>query len=242
MKRLLIALAAVVTLVCGSARADLSPKEAYEVLDAASLGLIAPEWSSDPMCSAGLIAPDRALTAKHCINPGGKMRVEAPQIGWLFGKSVLMSLEQKEDWAVLNLAEEAKDMFYLNLGCTEELYPTKPVAYMGYPDGIQRAFFTGMLSVEADGRLSGYRKRHGADWFLTPEVAGGSSGSPVISMETGAVIGIITEIAATPRAGGFLAGMENIANTDLCDAAVKAAEEAEEMGEDDAGTSIFYDF
>jgi S1-C subfamily serine protease len=167
-------------------------------------------------CTATKIGARMWLTAGHCINADS--RVETLN-GYLYPRSITVALQdkdgnRKEDWAIVNTSTEDRTIPTLPLGCNDTIYPGMPVAYLGYPGQTDRAFIMGYVSTMRQVRNYG---RNNADWVLDLPVAGGASGAAVVSMDTGNIVGIVTEGVAAPRTGFFMAAAESVKNLDWCE-------------------------
>ena len=166
-------------------------------------------------CTATKIAPRQWLTARHCITSSMKIETEKT---YLYPRSVLMTVEDKtegsrnEDWAIVNTADEDESVPSLPLGCNDTVYAGMPVAYLGYPADVDRAFVMGHVSSMKRAR----NYVNDADWVMNMVVAGGASGSALVSMDTGNIIGIVTEGLSSPRTGFFMTGIESVRNLDWC--------------------------
>jgi V8-like Glu-specific endopeptidase len=211
-------------LAAPDANTALTASEAAKLLQAA---VVAVNYSGKTICSAAKIGPTQYLTAQHCLAFGEK--VELPNGRLLKIVSILTSLEEKaavkdsgssrgEDWAIFNVAEEDNSVTALELGCTEELYLGQGIAYAGYPFPTQFAFGTGHIT----GVMPLLREVGGGNDFQTDvHAAPGASGSAVISLDTGKIVGILTE-GVPSRIGFFMVGMESVKSLDACSTATAA--------------------
>ena len=166
-------------------------------------------------CTTTKIGAKMWLTARHCIRDGLKIETEQ---GYLYPRSVLIAMQDKsgsrtEDWAIINTSTEEKGVPALQLGCNDTVYPGMSVAYLGYPAAADRAFLLGYVSTLNKLRNNG---RNDADFVVDLPAAGGASGSAIVSMDTGNIIGILVEGVAG-RSGFFLAAAESIKNLDWCE-------------------------
>lgn len=95
------------------------------------------------------------------------------------------------DLAVLQFAEYAPSPRAARLECSSPPATGHPVGAFGHPSGLK---FSGTRGV-----ISGNTYRFGADWLQTDApINGGNSGGPLISLETGRVVGINTATLNEP--------------------------------------------
>ena len=192
------------------ASAELTPKEAANLLINSVVEL------NNKSCTAAKIGPYQYLTAKHCVS--SKMKLASKSYS-MWAKSVLMAWQdkakgnRKEDWAIINTATDTDDIKALTLGCNEEIYLGMRVAYAGYPNPTEFSFGMGAVTSLLPSR----NRKNNLDYMMDVHAAPGASGSPVISMETGYIIGILTEGVINGRIGAFMVGFESIKGLDLCD-------------------------
>lgn len=202
-----------------SAYAQMSPKEAAKHLEKSVVALKR-TWS-DPFCTGFKIDTKVFLTAAHCarsINSDTRLTSKHSE-KYQFIRSVLRTTQEKkygdrvEDWAIMNTVEENDELSALVLACDEEIYLGMPVAYAGYPAPMDFAFGIGtVMSVNKVNSRS-----NDLDFVVDLQAAPGASGSPIISLDTGHVIGILTEGVYASRAGAFGVGIEGISNLDICE-------------------------
>lgn len=210
-----LAAAAVVALglAAPAAAESLTPKDAAEMLTGAAVEVL---HGNRVVCSGAKIGEKQFLTAKHCLGRDMKVR-------WDYSthavRSVLMGIGDDEDekgydWAVLNTFTDSDKIDTLAISCDEEPYLGMPVAYMGFPIPFtEPAFFTGhVASVDPIGR-----SYYNHNFAVTANAAPGSSGSGIISMDTGFVIGVLTEGVLRDRFYGLIAtGIDTFPKEDLC--------------------------
>lgn len=200
---------------------ELTPKDAAALLGKSVVAVS--ENGTDNNCTATKIGDHQFLSANHCTNMANPVLIL--QSGERYHvKSALVAAQQKkdsfsvgrirdEDWAIFNTVEDDKDMPAMKIGCTEEPYLGMAVAYAGFPYPTQYAFAMGHITTLKP-VLGGHNN---ADYGMDVHASPGSSGSAVISMDTGNVIGILTEGIMEDRAGVFMLGFESVKNMDACD-------------------------
>jgi V8-like Glu-specific endopeptidase len=88
-----------------------------------------------------------------------------------------------------------------------------PIAYAGYPGPSDFTFATGYVTSVKKLR-TGINK---LDFTIDVHAAPGSSGSPIISLDTGLIIGVLIEGVYAPRVGAFMVGVESVRSLDLCE-------------------------
>ncbi|MCH8022369.1 MAG: trypsin-like peptidase domain-containing protein [Thaumarchaeota archaeon] len=212
--------AILVTLALMSAAyAQMTPKEAASHLEK-SVVAMQKTWS-DPFCTGFKIDTKVFLTAAHCasdVNNDTRLTSKYSE-KYQFIRSVLRTTQEKkdgdrvEDWAIMNTVEENDELSALVLACDEEIYLGMPIAYAGYPAPMDFAF--GIGTVMSLNKVK--NRSNDLDFVVDLQAAPGASGSPIISLDTGNVIGILTEGVYASRAGAFGVGIEGIANLDLCE-------------------------
>lgn len=203
---------------------SLTSTEAARLLTDTTYWFGSSSTGSEGFCTASKISPGMYITARHCAESlRNDFRLSSSREGYfsdVFIRSVLVSTSDKEDgsrwedWAVLNGAhpEEDDDGKSLEVGCGDRVYVGMPVASMGYPEGLRKAYVQGYVSTMEKGT-----DRNDASFFVDIPVAPGSSGAPLISLETGHLIGIITEGVINHRTTEFyMTGVESIESTDSC--------------------------
>ena len=202
-----------------SAQAQMTPKDAAVHLEQSVVALKR-GWGS-PFCTGFKIEAKTFLTAGHCANSinSNTRLVSNFSNDYLYVRSIIVTTQEKsagnrdEDWAILNTTTEAEELASLALACDEEVYLGMPVAYAGYTQPMDFAF--GLGTVMSLNRVS--NSMNDLDFVVDLQAAPGASGSPVISLDTGDVIGVLTEGVFASRAGAFGVGIEHIANLDICE-------------------------
>ena len=184
-------------------------------------------------CTATKIAPKQYLTALHCATSlATNWRLESESGEYVFIRSVLASVGEKngggkvrEDWAIL-IASSENNAPSLMLGCGDPHYVGEPVAYLGFPSTLERAFGVGYISTMRPG------ERNNADIFVDLPVAPGASGSAVISLDNGYILGVLTEGVLSRRTSEFyMVGVESIESVDQCEDWSKTMKHWDELGE-----------
>lgn len=214
MNRLILALLFVFSF--STSVSALSSREVGKLLASSVVRL---ENGRATFCTAFKIGARRFLTAGHCskgVNSNTKIVYDTFS---QFIKSALITTQEKrgggrtEDWMILNATYGNAQIETLVLGCYDEIYLGMPIAYGGYPSPLNFTVgFGRVISVE---RADNYA--NDLDFVIDVHAAPGSSGSPVINIDTGNVIGILTEGVTGGRAGAFAVGIESIGNLDICE-------------------------
>jgi len=198
----------------------LTNREAAEKLSASVVKLTR-GWNFT-FCTASKIGPSTFLSAGHCasgVNDDTKIineQGDSSTTQWV--KSVTVTTQGKkddrsEDWMILHATTEEKSLTTLMLGCEDEIYLGMPVAYAGYPAPVDFAFSVGHV-LSMNKVTSSYNN---LDFVVDVQAAPGASGSPIVNMDTGNIIGVLTEGVMSRRTGVFGVGVEHIAGLDLCD-------------------------
>lgn len=195
--------------------AELTTSEAAKLLNPSVFSF---GTTRGTFCTATKIGPKQYLTALHCaLSMATNWRLESSEGEYVFIRSALASVAEKrgggkfrEDWAILN-GTSLNAAPSLELGCGNPLRVGEPVAYMGFPESLTRAFGRGYISTLEAG------SNNNADFFVDLPVAPGASGAAVISLETGHIIGVLTEGVLTRRTTEFyMTGVESIEHVDAC--------------------------
>jgi V8-like Glu-specific endopeptidase len=225
MKKILAAVLALIFLSTATMAQDAptnAPLTSKEVAEKLGKSVVALTDYSGAYCSAAKIGPKQFLTALHCVGYGDKVTLSNGRI--LKIKSVLAGLQEKpsaynvsgrdEDWAIINTKDDDDTVVALEIGCSEEVYLGQEIAYAGFPHPTQYALGFGKITTVKP-VLGG---RNNLDYGMDVHAAPGASGSAVISVDTGKVIGILTEGIAA-RTGFFMVGLESVKNMDVCETA-----------------------
>lgn len=235
-KRLTTAIAAAALLLTTAvSAADLTTSEAAKLLTDTTYWF-GTTGSKGGFCTASKIGPSQYITARHCAEGlSNDFRLISPKGNYVFIRSVLVSTSDKqdgkrwEDWAILN-SSRASDAPSLFLACSEPVTVGMGVAALGYPEGLSKAFVTGYVSTMEKGRA-----RNQASFFADLPLAPGASGAPLISMTNGHLIGVVTEGVFNTRTTEFyMAGIESIESTDICEDWARRMKHYDEMGENDS--------
>jgi V8-like Glu-specific endopeptidase len=181
------------------------------------------------ICTASKISPSTFLTAAHCarsLSDDFRLIHNIDTWSYQFIKSITITVaekedgKRKEDWAILHTETENKDLAALQIGCNEKVYLGMPVAYAGYSNPVDFAFSVGYVASVNKITKSGSN----SDFLIDVQASAGASGSPIISLDTGRIIGILIEGIRTPQRGFFLVGIESIRSLSLCDGKTPKAE------------------
>ncbi len=214
MNRFILAL--LLTFVTSTVVSALSPREAGKLLASSVVRL---ESGSATFCTAFKIGVKKFLTARHCSQGVDSNTKIVHGSFSQFIRSALVTLQEKpsgsrkEDWMILNATYVNPDTETLTLGCDDDLYLGMPVAYGGYPRPLN--FTVGFGRVISLEKADNYKNN--LDFVIDVHGAPGASGSPVINLDTGNVIGILIEGVSETRAGAYAIGIESITNLDICE-------------------------
>ncbi len=235
MKKALLALAMFLGITLGvapNAVAEMTKVEAANMLQP-SIGKL--YRGSSYNCTAWKLYPKVWVTGKHCVGfTGSEFKIETnnkTMSKTLFARSVTMPLEKsvkknhKEDWATILVSEETPDIPTLNLCCSFKVTVGEIVAYMGFP--VEGGKATQLFSVGAVSSVNLFRSTpyHYAVDF---QGGGGSSGSPVITLKTGEVVGFVTK-GVVGSAGLIAVGIESVKGMDICELEAEESETEKEQ-------------
>jgi V8-like Glu-specific endopeptidase len=220
MKKLLAAIALAVGFLSTPAMAEVSIKEAVAILQDSVVPL---KSGTQRFCTAFKVGPKQFLTADHCTrNFSDNVKVEHKYV-YQFISTVTKPIVKRDkdtkfDWASFTTTTENTNLSALQLGCNEEIYIGMPVASMGFPatlgrGGLSPAFVTGYVSSVS----SPISQHHNSDVAVDMPGAPGASGSPVLSLDTGLVIGVFIELVTGSRDGGIMMGFQSLKNTFVCE-------------------------
>lgn len=200
---------ALATCAVAPANAEMKKAEAYALLDGAIVEL---KKGTTFQCTAARVDMGTVfnpfLTARHCITRIPQDYRLDPGYGYFDVNMVALPTEFDDDWAVVFTMDDVEEDTpnALKLACNEEVYPGMPIAYAGYPYPFGRTFFSGEVVSVEDMKF----KFPKSDIIISQSAHGGASGSPVISMDTGHVIGVLIE-----GIGNFV-GIQEVKGTPLC--------------------------
>jgi hypothetical protein len=188
--------------------APLSPKEAAGIL-VPSLAHLSRD--KNDRCTAFKVAPAAYLTAGHCVETNVSrdfLRVGSRR---LFIRRYIKPSDPKDDWTIIKTGYNDPSLRAINVGCDEKIYLGMPVAYAGYPSPLDLTMVMGRVISILPTRGEWSR----SDFVLDTPGNRGVSGSPVISLNTGNVIGIVIE-GLGDRTHRYAMGVNSIKNTSLC--------------------------
>ena len=217
MKKFLLGLLASILMTSAAmAEPKYTPAEAAQLLNQSVFGF-GTIGSNHKFCTAAKIGPREYLTAAHCafgLHTGWRLESSTGVYAFIRSATVATSIKGYkgfEDWAILHASAD-NEAPALSLGCGEPHYVGEPVAYMGFPEGLERAFGVGYVSTfKSTGR-------NNANVFVDLPAAPGASGSPVISLDTGLIMGVLTEGVLSSRTREFyMIGLEGIDAVDQCE-------------------------
>lgn len=197
---------------------EMTAQDAAEYLSK-SIVQVSDKASGDPFCTAWKVAPKVYATAGHCATDG-EIFLNAEDFDWAKVKAVTVGIGEKEandkpkDWALLHTMTDLEDVVPLPLACEVELNVGLPIAYLGYGYPAVPYLGVGYIASMDIEKARG----NAAEIALSTHVAGGASGAPVVELDGGKVIGIVTELVPSPRVGVIGTGMEGIVEG-ICDAA-----------------------
>ncbi len=190
--------------------ANLSPREAANTLSASVVHLVR---NGSDRCTAFKVAPATYLTARHCAKRDVSRDFLRVGSRYRFVEQYIASNEPKDDWAIVKTGYNDPLIPKLNIGCDEEVYLGMPVAYAGYPIPLGLTVATGyIISIEPTPKMLS----RNSEYATNTRANIGASGSPFISLDTGNVIGILTQLIGTKNNPKYATGIESIKNTSLC--------------------------
>lgn len=171
-------------------------------------------------CSVSQISHDEFLTAKHCVRDLGEnhhFRIVRNNNTGEEVKFIQTSMTHREDWAILKtttLSRKEGDRDYpLEVSCDYELKLGNKVAYAGYPAGSEHK----VLGLGYISSLRGTKfKEASADFLVDIPANRGASGSPIIDVESGKIIGVLVEALNGIGNAPYLIGVQDIKESILC--------------------------
>lgn len=210
MKKIVLAL----MLVCGwpiiASAKEMTAKEAAEHLSK-SIVMMSNTANGKSYCTAWNIAKTVYVTAGHCTNSNGKIYVHDNNFEWARVGAITVGIGEKKsndkpkDWGLLHTMKEVEGREPLEIDCGFKPHIGLPVAFMGFGDPTEGVLGMGYISS-----LSIDNGPGDAEYMISTHVSGGSSGSPVIDLTSGKVIGIVTELVPSPRVGVIGTGVEHV--------------------------------
>lgn len=213
---MIVALVATFSLPAFGQSLDISPSDAAIILQQSTVRM---EKSNKAFCTATKVGENLYLTARHCTESLDEFNLRFdPTFELSYPKSATLPIGTKEpddrkfDWALIETHVEMESVAAANYGCEEEIYLGMPVATFGYSGRTQPSFSAGYVASLTPGK-----RPNQFDFAVDLQIAPGASGSAVISLDTGDIIGVITEIVPAPRAGVYLTGAQLMSQTSLCD-------------------------
>ena len=219
MKKFLITLAIIfgtIAITSEPARSQetFTPAQAARIIQSSTVALVK---NNNEFCTATKIDPRMYLTAKHCVGQDTDFGLEYKKLTTLWPRYITLPWgtksdgERKPDWAIIETTFGAADIQPAKLGCAEEIYLGQPVAVYGYSSHAAPSFSVGYVSSLEPGE-----DPWSFDYAIDVQAAPGSSGSAVMSLDTGAIIGVLVEGIAANRVGFYLIGVQEIKTTPVC--------------------------
>jgi V8-like Glu-specific endopeptidase len=181
---------------------------------------------SRSICTAWKYGDKQWATAGHCVKGlrNTKYKVDHPSgdYGYMFVRSITQPVEQSEDknhyedWGTLRLADTVDSAVALEIDCEYTPKVGEQIAYFGFP-GIGPDMQP-MFSVE---RINAVHTRPGEKnlaWHYAVDFTAGpgASGSPVVALSTGKVIGLLTKGVGMSM-GLLTVGIESVKGMDMCE-------------------------
>ncbi len=133
----------------------------------------------------------------------------------------LLKLDEENDIALMQIVSDKKFETVGEIGDSESVSEGEEVIYIGYPLAIEMLNMGFGITMTTNKCIISSIKRRGVDgslhfFLIDSHVNNGSSGSPVFSVETGKIIGIISAKISSkiPIPGGMVADIP--ANMGIC--------------------------
>lgn len=175
--------------------------------------------SGDAFCTGTYVGPSMVLTAKHCTGGLNEFTIEFdPTMESEWAKWVTSPAGKKSDnersfdWALITTMTPFDDAAEAQLGCTEEIYLGQPVAFLGFSQGrlqFSKGYVT--ATVPANNGKNNY------DFAVDLAAAPGASGSAIMSLDTGNIVGVLIEGVFESRAGTYMLGVQSIKDISACE-------------------------
>jgi len=219
--------------------ASLTAEMAAQVLQPSIAKL---KRSGSFICTAWKFGSVEWATAWHCLAMTGKeytVHTQKPDENTgglrLKVKSILIPVEKGEkknnyeDWGVMRVDQTTPDIPALAVDCKYDVVLGESVAYMGFPQSGRE-----QLEMFSTGIVTNIKPGKTKPWHFAADLVGGpgASGSPVIALKTGDVIGFLTRGIGS-RMGLMSVGMESVAGMDYCEL------KADEAGSETTGGGGF---
>ena len=169
------------------------------------------QGNNTTLCTATQIGNTAFLSAGHCFGMANPTHVrkgeEVREI-----KSKHFKFEPGSDWAVFYTDEPIEGNKNLPLACEEEVYVTMDIATLGHPAPFLYDYVEGKVTGNT---LRPRRGRvPGSDHFSDVMTGRGASGSSVVSMNTGGIVGVLVEGFFNNLRTSFRMGFQEI--TPVC--------------------------
>jgi hypothetical protein len=179
----------------------LTTEEAFSVLDQSVV-----EYTyavGENMCSATMIGENTYISAAHCKIDNLPMYIVNDDLDFVAVDRVDASVTR--DWMIIYTKEDVPGVVPIAVSCsTDPWYIGMPVAYLGYPWPLDRYYSEGIIV-----NLEYYRgvpEDHPLNIPLTSLNGGpGSSGSGIIDLRTGELIGVLS--TGLPGSRGHILGV-----------------------------------
>lgn len=199
----------------------MTAEEAFGVLDKSVV-----EYTfavGQTMCSATMIGKNTYISAAHCAIENLPMYIVNDDLDFVAVDRVDASATR--DWMIIYTKEDVPSVVPVAISCsTEPWYIGMPVAYLGYPWPLDRYYSQGVIiNVEP---YRGIEGDHPMNIPLSSLNGGpGASGSGIINLLTGELIGVLSTGLPSSRGNLMGAGITSITDIPQC-------------GLDAAGTSV----
>jgi S1-C subfamily serine protease len=184
MINMLVWASAATVLVLAALGQRMPADKAFEMLDQSVV-----EFTHMPgvtRCTATMIDTNTYLTAAHC-DPGTARTYIVNKDG---DKVLAVSFEQAEDgadWAIVRTEEDPPGVVPLAVSCSFAVKTGEPIAYLGYPYPLERFYSEGIIVS-----LGVMRIDYPALPITSLHGGPGASGSAIISLVTGEIIGVLS--------------------------------------------------